>query len=549
MELRDYLAVMRARWLTIALATVLVGGLAFAWTLTQPKVYTAHSSVLVTPGTAWAGQDGLLAENYARTRMGSYSVVAKSDQVAVYAAEQEGVSGDPYDLLDRVTVINPDDTTLLNFSASGPSPEAARRLVEVWVEGTTLAINEIERTARDDNAGVTVTTLEAPRLPAVPSAPRTKQAVAIGLMLGLVLGIAYAFVRASLDRRVRTREDVERAAATSVVGALPWDGALSKKGAGHRAPDFRLVEAVRQLRTNLQFMDVDHPPRVIVVTSPLPGDGKSTTSILLAEAIAESGKPVVLVDADLRRPSLAAELGLVGAGGLTSVLAGQAALEDVLQKAGPTGLLSVLASGPIPPNPSELVGSEAMRKLLYSFPEDTIILVDTPPLVPVTDASVLAARTDGALVVVRSGSTTFDTMDEAMAILARVRGRALGVVLNGAHGVGARMRAYAYTSSQVPAPLAVSEAQADEGGEDADSQSGEPPSEAADDAPERPAPTDAVSVASLAAADAGEDFDAVEAAADAAADVDPGSGGAASEGEQRAPAKGDDRAHATRGSA
>ncbi|WP_062530217.1 polysaccharide biosynthesis tyrosine autokinase [Demequina rhizosphaerae] len=498
MELRDYVAIMRARWLSIAIITLLVGGAAFGWTMLQPKVYTASSSVIVTPGTAWANGNGLIAEDYARTRIASYAVVAKSDQVAQYAAEQEGVSGSPYGLVSRISVSNPSDTALLRFTATGPTAESARRLAEVWVEGTTIAINEIEKTAQNNNAAVTVTTLEAPRLPLLPSSPRIKQAVAVGLMLGLVLGVAYAFVRASLDRRVRTREDVERSVSTPVVGMLPWDGAIAKRGPARAAPDFAMTEAVRQLRTNLQFMDVDHPPRVFVVTSPMPGDGKSTTSIMLAEAIAESGTPVVLVDADLRRPTIASNMGLVSAAGLTSVLAGRAEVADVVQCAGPSGRLSVLTSGPIPPNPSELVGSDAMQSLLYSFPADTIVLVDSPPLLPVTDASVLAARTDGALVVIRAGSATVDTLGEALANLERVRGRALGVILNGVASSARKLGyGYGYTAHRgegsLPAMITGSDAAHDD---DAD----------ADDADDR-RPEDGVDAADGAARDGLDDVE------------------------------------------
>ncbi|WP_062516256.1 polysaccharide biosynthesis tyrosine autokinase [Demequina gelatinilytica] len=440
MEFRDYLVVLRSRWISITLCTLLVGVLAYAWTSTQPRVYSSSGEVLVTIPVSG---DAIAADNYTRTRVASYVAIAESDQVAQYASEQEGVTGTPGSLLARVNVSNPSDTALLRFSAKGPTPESAKRLVEVWIDGTTEAINVIEAQARNTSQElVTVTSLTAPRLPVFPTSPQVKQTVAVGLFLGFILGVALAFVRASLDRRVRTRDDVERKFGVPVVGQLPWDGALAKSGPADSAPGYLLTEAVRQLRTNLQFMNVDNPPRVLVVTSPVPGDGKSTVSLMLAEAIAESGRPVVLVDADLRRPTLAKVLGLDADVGLTSVLANQATLDEVVQKAGSSGRLSVLAAGIIPPNPSELVGSDAMRNLLYSFPEDVMVLVDTPPLVPVTDAAVLAARTDGALVVARSGKTTVDMLDEALRILERVQGRALGVILDGATAGGPRVKQY-----------------------------------------------------------------------------------------------------------
>ncbi|WP_236623360.1 CpsD/CapB family tyrosine-protein kinase [Demequina mangrovi] len=269
-------------------------------------------------------------------------------------------------------------------------------------------------------------------------------AVSLGLLMGLALGIGYALVKAALDRRLRKPGDVEREFDVPVVGALPFDEAIGASGSPTATTDFAMKEAVRQLRTNLQFMDVDNPPRVIVVTSALPGDGKSTAVIKLAEAIAESGQDVVLVDADLRRPVIAKKLRLVEGAGLTDVLVGRAKAADVLQAYGPTDHFYVLASGAVPPNPSELLGSDAMKTVLYGFPKKAIVLVDTPPLIPVTDAAVLTARTDGALIVARSGKTTIDLLDRALQNLDKVKGRALGVILNSVPRKGAHRDQYAY---------------------------------------------------------------------------------------------------------
>ena len=189
-------------------------------------------------------------------------------------------------------------------------------------------------------------------------------------------------------------------------------------------------EAFRKLRTNLMYMNVDNPPRVVVVTSPMPGDGKSTVAANLAAAIDSSGENVVLIDGDLRRPTVATWFGLVEGVGLTDVLAGRIPVEDALQTPLEHPNLRVLGAGAIPPNPSELLGSQVMRQLLQKLSADALVLIDAPPLLPVTDAAVLTANADGALVVVSSGKTLDTQLGSALDHLSDVEATALGVVLN-----------------------------------------------------------------------------------------------------------------------
>lgn len=431
MELQDYVRVIRAHWLAITAAVLLGGVLAYGWTMLQPKVYTASGSAIITTGTSTNIGDALVGDNYAKSRVKSYLDIAKSRQVASFAIDELGLKTSADALIAKVRVNNPLDTAVLRVSADGASPKEAQALAEVWIQGMTQAVADVENSGGGSGSIVQLQTLDSVVLPAAPSSPNTKLNVLLGLMLGAALGVAYALIKAALDRRLRTVDAIERNFDIPVLGAIPHDANISKRGVARVDRDFHTAEAVRQIRTNLQFMDIDNPPRIIVVTSAEPGEGKSTVSIALAEAIAESGAQVILIDADLRRPSLVEYLGLVPGAGLTDVLVGRVNPDHVLQPWGNSGRMQVMGAGSIPPNPSELLGSTTMRALLERLDPSAIILIDTPPLLPVTDAAILTARTDGALVVARAGSTTIDTLDKALANLERVKGRALGVILDG----------------------------------------------------------------------------------------------------------------------
>jgi capsular exopolysaccharide synthesis family protein len=278
-------------------------------------------------------------------------------------------------------------------------------------------------------------------------------ALIVGGVLGFGFGVAFAMIRTASDRRIRNGDDAEQKTGVAVVGTIPLVPSLdpenrlidaSASNSTGKNGTFAVSEALRSLRTNLQFMDVDHPPKTIVVTSPLPGDGKSTIACNLALTLAAAGTTVVLVDGDLRRSMVASIMGLPGGAGLSDVLAGRAALAEVLQRTPKSSNLLVLAAGSVPPNPSEVLGSERMHSLLSDLTKYATVIIDAPPLLPVTDGAVLAHQADGALVVVTLGKTTYDLLDKALDTLRKARGRALGIVLNKVPIRGADAATYSY---------------------------------------------------------------------------------------------------------
>jgi receptor protein-tyrosine kinase len=280
--------------------------------------------------------------------------------------------------------------------------------------------------ARPDARVVVEQRASVPNAPVVPDKFRN---IAAGLLLGLTLGIGLAFLREFLDNTVKDRETVEEITGAGLIGSIPLDKARRTQPAiSFDSENSSIAESFRKVRTNLQFLSVDNPPRVIVVTSSAPSEGKSTTAINLALSLAEADYTVVLVDGDLRRPTVSRYLDLVGAVGFSTVLSGAASLADVLQDT-KFPRLTVLTSGANPPNPSELLGSMAAKRTLDELRSRfDFVIVDSAPLLAVTDAAVLATHADGALLMSRFGETKREQLAHAVRSLRDAGATILGTV-------------------------------------------------------------------------------------------------------------------------
>jgi capsular exopolysaccharide synthesis family protein len=249
--------------------------------------------------------------------------------------------------------------------------------------------------------------------------------------------------RELLDTTVNSNTDVGEVTEAPILGNIADDSAAKLAPLDTLTKMTPWAESFRVLRTNMQYVEIDSDQKVLVLTSALPGEGKSTTAINLALTMSLADQRVALVECDLRRPLIADRLGLDGAVGTTNVLTRKVGLADALQKYGDSGL-HVLACGPIPPNPSELLQSHAMQVLLTELRRefDTVIL-DAPPLLPVTDAALLSTQADGAVIVVRHGQTTKDQLAHAIERLDAVDAKTLGIVVN-MSPVGKNRSGYGY---------------------------------------------------------------------------------------------------------
>jgi capsular exopolysaccharide synthesis family protein len=450
-ELRDYLRVIRRQWRLIVLCLLVAVGAAALLTLRATPQYASTSRLFVsTPGsdTSAAYQGGLFSQQ----RVASYADLVTGDEIAQRVIDNLGLHETPARLSGQISATVVPETVILDVTVTDPNPRMAQRLDQAVADEFTDYISELETPPGKHRAPIKATVVDPAPLPHTAVSPQPVRNVGLAAIVGLLLGVGGAVLRETLNTSVRTPEDIAAASGAPILGSIAYDATAVKQplvtNLDTHAPR---VEAFRVLRTNLQFVDVDRASKLFLVTSSMPGEGKTTTAVNLAVTLARAGQRVVLVEADLRRPKVGQYLRLETVVGLTTVLVGRLAIDEALQPWGRDGLV-VLTSGAIPPNPSELLQSRSMAQLLDDLRQRfDVIVVDAPPLLPVTDAALLAAQADGALLVVRHGRTKREQVHGSVERLQAVGGRLVGVVLNMAPQRGNDAHSYGYGYGYAPA--------------------------------------------------------------------------------------------------
>ncbi|GAA4915531.1 capsular exopolysaccharide synthesis family protein [Actinomycetospora succinea] len=430
MTLQSYLRAIKERWVLVTLAVVLGVAAAVAVFFVRPVQYTAETSLYVSAQATGGTQEAFQAAQLSEQRVSSYTELATSPRVTMETIERLGLPYRPEQLAQKLTATSALNSIIINVSATDPSPAQAARIADTVGIVTAEAVYDLERQGGPGSpAPVSVRLVQPAPLPDSPSSPGLPITIFLGLAAGLVIGLGAAVARHSLDTSVSSREALRLASEAPNLGDIPYDARAAAGQFDQSGQRFSArAESFRQLRTNLQFVDVDRPRRVLLVTSSVQSEGKTTTVIDLALALSAAGHSVLAIDADLRRPHLADATGLESAVGLTSVLAGRMRMEAAVQTWQRS--FDILPSGPQPPNPSELLASRQMRQLLdeararYDF-----VVVDSPPLLPVTDAAAIAPSTDGALLVCRFKTTKTWQVARSAGALRAVSVEPLGTIL------------------------------------------------------------------------------------------------------------------------
>ena len=431
MELRELLLILRKSWILILSVTLATVGVSALWTLTRTPQYQASTQLFVSVRTGESSAGELSqGSTFARQAVTSYVSVVNSAIVMDRVISELGLPQTADQLADQVSAESPANTVLIDVHISDPDPEQAMLIANKTSEVFADTIsNQLESGPDGAPTRVQIDIIQPARLPASPVSPNVKRNLALGLVLGFALGVGIAVLRTILDTRVRSKDDIAAITDLPIIGTIAKDPDADERPLiALKDPRNPLVESYRALRTNLRYLDVEGSSKSIVITSAGPGEGKSTTAANLAIVMADAGARVVLIDADLRKPKVAKLLGIEGGIGLSDLLIGRTTLEDALQQWGRKQLF-VLPSGRIPPNPSELLGSSAMEKLLETLTAHfDYIIIDAPPVLIVTDAAILSTRTGGALVASASGQCRKAELANAFEALDAVDGKVLGVV-------------------------------------------------------------------------------------------------------------------------
>lgn len=439
MQLTDHLRVLRRRWILIAViaafGVVCAGG---ASLLSKPQ-YTAKSVVYFSLPSGTSGLDLQAGSSYAQAQVESFAELATTPAVLEPVVTEYALKTSATALAGALSINVVQGTSLISVVATDPSPARAALLSNAVADSLGRQVTAYSPRSTADKASVTARIVTQAHKPAAPSSPKTKRNVLAGLLGGLLIGVVAAVLREMTDTRLHDADDVKELTNAPVIGRVV---------SGFTANDALLrnvyspgMEGIRRVRTNLKFLGVEQRPLAVAITSALSGEGKSTIAVSLAHALGESGQSVLLIDADLRRPAVGRMTNLDDSVGLTTVLIGAVELDEALQSWGTTGV-DVLTAGAVPPNPSELLESRPMERLMKEARSRyDVIVIDTAPLVPVVESAALARMVSGYVLVARSGAVKSQEFAEALSTLENVDGRVYGVVLN---GVADRRTPYGY---------------------------------------------------------------------------------------------------------
>lgn len=449
LDVGDYLRIARRSWILIVAAMLIGLLLGGAVSILTKPTYSADTQLFVAIQSSGSVQELQQGNTFSQARVLSYVKTVDSPVVLQPVIETLGLQVSPEELATKVTATSESSTVLINITVSDHSPVQAAAIAQAVATSLIGAVDTLEKPKDGGSSPVSLSIIKPATAPASPSAPNSRLSLALGLLIGLGVGIAASILRATIDTRIRGESDMRLITDAPLLGGIAFDQDAEKKPLLTQAPaQSPRAESFRQLRTNLQFANLSGRAKSVLVTSSVPGEGKSTTATNLAIALAQAGQSVCLIDADLRRPAVNEYLGLDRSVGLTTALVGFGDLNDLLQPWGNENLF-VLASGQIPPNPSELLGSEEMKDLVVRLEAAfDAVIIDAPPLLPVTDAAVLSQHVGGVVLVVGAQKLRRQDLERSLSALQMVGSNLLGVVLNRLPAKGADAYSYGYYASR-----------------------------------------------------------------------------------------------------
>jgi len=435
MELLQYWRLIVQNRVVIGASTLVGLVIAAAITFTTTPLYESQAQIFVsTPASSLDISALATGSSFSQQRVKSYAQIINSPKTLEPVIKRLGLKMDATTLSSMVTASAPLDTVLISLTVTDTNPQRAAAIANAVADQFGVTVGELELHGIAIDSPVKVSTVKDAIPAPAPASPKKAINLALGLLLGFGLGIGLASLRKLLDNSVKNEDDLP---GTPLLAAIGFDDTADENPLVTQIGRYAArTEAFRTLRTNLQFLSPDLQPQVIVMTSALPNEGKTTSSINLALSLAQAGVKVVLVEADLRRPKVPIYLEMSSKSeGLSELISGTKKLtpqsiRTVLHSYESTGL-KVLLSGKIPPNPSELLGSRKFEELIELLRKQfEYVIIDCPPLLPVTDAAIVSAKADGCILVVHAGFTKKPHFIGSRDAVKAVGSTILGVILN-----------------------------------------------------------------------------------------------------------------------
>jgi capsular exopolysaccharide synthesis family protein len=486
-SLEQTLSVLRRRAPLILLCCVLVAAAAYAFSKQETKKYKAGASLSFSENSLSQQIAGLSISNNSSTFQAQQISDLELVRLGNTAAETAAILGHGLtreQVANSVSVETHAESNVVDISVTSTSPELAAVIANTYAGQfvkeqqrvnrqyfkSALAVvhKQLAALSREQRVGPdglalqsrvqtlnlleelgygNVQVAQEAQAPSSPSSPKTSRNTAYGIFLGLVLGLGLAFALERLDRRIRTPEDLERIYRLPSLGGVPQSSALARsmrrsKGGTQSVLPAAEIEAFTLIRARLRFVNIDHDLRTVVIVSPAPGDGKTTIARHLAEAAARLGSRVLLLEVDLRHPTLAQQLDMRPSPGLAGVLMGTVPMDQAIESIGlrasasetaDSHTLDILAAGTVlPPNPAELLESDAMDVVLERARSTyDLVVIDTPPLNSVSDALSLLVKVDGVVIVGWVGRSRRDAAEELQQVISSSGASLLGVIANG----------------------------------------------------------------------------------------------------------------------
>ena len=431
MSVARAIGVLRKRWY-IVLAAALLGGIgAFAASSTVTPIYHSTSSLYFSLRTASSGSDINQGSAYTQAQMLSFARLATSALVLDPVAEELDGDLTAGQLRRTMSVTIPQNTVILDIRVGSTDPERAALVANTVADSLIAAVDDVAPEDSDGAATVSARSIE-PATPATfQSSPNKQQDAMLGAIIGFLLSSVVVVLASVLDTRVRSEATLKSMTGLPVLGSIEQTPPSSDpRPVAIRQPNGSAAESFRHVRSGLRFASASHETRSLAITSSVPAEGKTWLAANLSFVIAETGKRVLLIDADLRKPRVADAFGIVGAVGLTTVLIDAIPLRTAVQP-WPRSSLEILPSGAVPPNPAELLASERMKEIIQQLVDEyDLVVIDTAPVQAVADATVIAQQVDSILIVADSTRVRRAQLSATIEALERTGAHISGVVLN-----------------------------------------------------------------------------------------------------------------------